>query len=114
MRMTLHEIKALQEEFDKGHKGNIPFYEDIDENNVEALEHLVVCLVGEVGEFANVLKKCKRGDYPLSDKKRELDEELTDIFIYLIKISNQLKVDLEKNFLDKLEKNRLKFQKYEI
>ena len=114
MRLTLQQIKELQEQFDKGHEGNIPFYEDINEDNLEVLEHLIVCLVGEMGEFANILKKCKRGDFSLPDKKEELDEELTDMFIYLIKISNQLKVDLEKHFLEKMEQNRLKFQKYEI
>lgn len=114
MRMTLDQIKEAQAEFDKSHKGHIPFFEDINENNLEVLEHLVVCLLGELGEFANVLKKIKRGDFTLLDKKCELDEELTDVFIYLVKISNQLGVDIEGNFLQKIEKNKMKFEKYEL
>ena len=112
--MTLEQIKETQAEFDKSHKGHIPFFEDINENNLEVLEHLVVYLLGELGEFANVVKKIKRGDFTLLDKKREPDEELADVFIYLIKISNQLGVDFESNFLQKLEKNRMKFEKYEL
>jgi NTP pyrophosphatase (non-canonical NTP hydrolase) len=114
MTMTLQQIKELQEQFDRSHKGNIPFFEDIKGDNVEVLEHLIVCLVGEIGEFANILKKSKRGDFLLPDNKSELDEELTDMFIYIIKISNQLKVDLERTFLDKMEKNKIKFAKYEL
>ncbi|MEH2402837.1 MazG nucleotide pyrophosphohydrolase domain-containing protein [Nostoc sp.] len=112
MRITLHEIKRLQEEFDKSHQGKIPFYEKISENNIDVLEHLIVCLVGEIGEFSNIVKKIRRGDFQLEDKKNVLDEELIDIFIYLIKISNQMDVDLEDGFLNKLEKNKNRFEKY--
>ncbi len=112
MPITLQEIKQLQEEFDKSHQGKIPFYEKISENNLEVLEHLIVCLVGEIGEFSNIVKKVRRGDFQLQQKKNELDEELIDMFIYLIKISNQMDVDLEGCFLKKLEKNKSRFENY--
>ncbi|KKI86516.1 hypothetical protein WZ76_09950 [Shouchella clausii] len=92
----------------------MPFYENVDDNNIEVLEHLIVCLVGEVGEFSNIVKKIGRGDFSLTDKMGELSDELADIFIYLIKISNQCDIDLEKSFIEKLNKNKKRFSGYEI
>lgn len=112
MSITLQRIKQLQENFDKSHQGNSPFYEKISENNLDALEHLIVCLVGEIGEFSNIVKKIRRGDFQLQQKKDELDEELIDMFIYLIKISNQMDIDLENGFLRKLEKNKDRFKNF--
>jgi NTP pyrophosphatase (non-canonical NTP hydrolase) len=114
MLMTLQTLKEMQEQFDRTHRGTEAFYKEISDNDVQTLEHLIVCLVGEVGEFANIVKKIKRGDFKLADKKIELDEELTDIFIYVLKISNQLHVDLESKFLEKLASNKVRFQGYEV
>ena len=109
--MQLKDIQELQQSFDKSHQMKLDFYEKIDEKNLPALEHLVVCLLGELGEFSNLLKKVVRGDYELKDVKDSLDEELVDVFIYLIKIANQFDVDLENGYLKKLEKNKVKFEK---
>ncbi|ELF2482516.1 nucleotide pyrophosphohydrolase, partial [Escherichia coli] len=51
-----------------------------------------------------------RGDKVLNEVKAELDEELVDTFIYLIKIANQFDVDLESGFMAKLEKNKKRFK----
>ncbi|MGB8807817.1 MAG: hypothetical protein WCD17_00370 [Acinetobacter calcoaceticus] len=109
--MQLKDIQEMQQSFDKSHQMKLDFYEKIDEKNLQALEHLVVCLLGELGEFSNLLKKVIRGDYELNEVKSLLDEELVDVFIYLIKISNQFDVDLENGYLNKLEKNKVKFEK---
>jgi len=110
MNLTLKKISQLQEQFDK--KTSIegrPFYKKIQEQNIEELEHLIVCLIGELGEFCNITKKVVRGDKKLSLVKDDLDEELVDSFIYLIKIANQFDVDLESGFLKKLQKNKTRF-----
>lgn len=110
MSLSLEEVKNLQETFDKNNSmSNKSFYVDINNNNLHELEHLVVCLLGELGEFSNILKKVTRGDFSLEDVKGDLDEELIDVFIYLIKISNQFNVDLEEGYLKKLEKNKKRF-----
>jgi len=111
---SIKELKKIQKKFDLEHQGNIPFYEEINDNNIDALEHLLVCLMGELGEFSNIVKKVKRGDFPLSDKTDELTDEMADIFIYLLKISNQMDIDFEKAFLNKLEKNKKRFKHYKI
>lgn len=111
--MTLEELTKLQKGFDSEHKGNFRWSSDITDENLELLEFLMVSLTGEVGEMANIVKKIVRGDFSLESKKNELQGEIADIFIYLLKISYQLGIDLEKSYLQKLEINRSRFKKYE-
>lgn len=107
--MELAELIQLQTDFDRGHGVAKPFFVPISSDNLHELEHLVVCLVGEVGEFANELKKVVRGDAPYEERHAALAEELTDTFIYLMKIAAQTGIDLESEYLKKLEKNRRRF-----
>ncbi|MCV4270457.1 MazG nucleotide pyrophosphohydrolase domain-containing protein [Pseudomonas capsici] len=112
MSKSLSELKDLQKKFDLEHRGaKQPFYIDITEKNIADLEHLAVCLAGEVGEFCNALKKVTRGDFGWTQAKAELSEELADVFIYLIKISNQADIDIENAVLNKIEKNKLRFKR---
>lgn len=111
MSKSLSELKKIQKKFDLEHTGEKqPFYIDINENNVQDLEHLAVCLAGEVGEFCNVLKKITRGDLNWDTSKSALSEELADVFIYLLKISNQADIDIEQETLKKIEKNKGRFK----
>lgn len=112
MSLTINDLIERQRTFDRQHSGEIPFYIEIDEKNPQELEHLVVCLLGELGEFANLLKKVRRGDFALASVKEELDEELVDVFIYLLKIASQFHVDLEAGYEKKMEKNAIKFQHF--
>ncbi|AMC35405.1 MazG nucleotide pyrophosphohydrolase domain-containing protein [Janthinobacterium sp. B9-8] len=112
--MDLEKIIELQKEFDKQHQGNVPFYVPITSSNVQDLEHLVVCMLGEIGEYANILKKVVRGDLDYETAKPLLSEELTDVFIYLVKISGQTGIDLESNYLEKMKKNSDKFSKWRL
>lgn len=111
MSKTLLELQDIQRSFDLSHQSaNGPLFIEIGDNNVQELEHLAVCLAGEVGEFCNILKKVRRGDTSLKNAKPALSEELADIFIYLIKISNQFGIELEKEMMSKVEKNKARFQ----
>ena len=107
--MELAKLIKLQTDFDRGHGVAKPFFVPISSDNLHELEHLVVCLIGEVGEFANELKKVVRGDASYEERQAALAEELTDTFIYLIKIAAQTGIDLESEYLKKLEKNRRRF-----
>lgn len=111
MSKSLTELKEIQKQFDLQHTAaKLPLYIEINENNTQDLEHLAVCLAGEVGEFCNILKKVVRGDFSWNESKHALSEELADIFIYLIKISNQTGIDLESEVLKKIEKNKTRFK----
>lgn len=111
--MTLEALVELQKEFDSKHKGNFAWDSKITDSNIEMLEFLLLSLTGELGEAANIVKKIVRGDFSLVDKKSDLEEEIADIFIYLLKLSYQLDIDLEKVYLQKMKKNQERFQKYE-
>ena len=109
--MELNQLIQLQADFDRQHGISKPFFVPITSNNLGELEHLVVCLVGEVGEFANELKKVVRGDASFEDRRAALSEELADTFIYLMKMAAQTGIDLEAEFLKKLERNGHRFPK---
>lgn len=111
--MTLEALVELQKEFDSKHQGNFAWDSKITDSNIELLEFLLVSLTGELGEAANIVKKIVRGDFLLEDKRSDLEEEIADIFIYLLKLSYQLDIDLEKVYLKKMKKNQERFHKYE-
>lgn len=111
--MNLEQLIEIQKEFDSKHKGNFEWAQKIDEDNIHVLEYLLLCLVGEFGETSNLVKKVLRGDNTLSDIMPCLSEEITDIFIYILKIAYQLDIDLEKKFLGKLSKNKERFAIFE-
>jgi NTP pyrophosphatase (non-canonical NTP hydrolase) len=79
------------------------------------LEYLTNALAGEVGEVANLVKKVVRsvvygrGDLRLDNVRQELAEEIADVFTYLLTIAGLLGLDLEKTYLQKLDKNRKRF-----
>lgn len=112
--MELAELVKLQVEFSRE---KFPqFWEIRDMRDLALrLEYLSNALAGEVGEAANLVKKVVRsvvygkGDVRLEDIREELVEEVTDVFIYLLTIAGLLGVDLEKAYLQKLEKNRRRF-----
>ena len=108
--MDLRDIMKVQEKFDRDHRKFSDCSVKITEKNLEVLEFLMICMVGEFGEFANSVKKVIRGDFLLDSKKGEIEGEIADIFIYLLKICNQMDLDLEKIFLAKIEKNMEKFK----
>jgi NTP pyrophosphatase (non-canonical NTP hydrolase) len=111
--MTLKELMELQEQFDASHVSKRQWGQPVDQASPEVLEHSIVCLVGELGEFSNILKKVNRGDAPYQEARADLEEELTDVFIYLMQIANQMGVNLEESYLRTLGQNRERFKKYE-
>ena len=111
--MKLKEILKLQKEFDKKHKINFNWAEDISGKNLHQLQFLVLCLTGEVGELANLVKKVVRGDEQYEPTKGRITEELTDVFIYVLKLAYQMNVDLEASYLQKLEINKTRFKSFE-
>lgn len=111
--MTLEELQEEQAAFDRAHTASVPFFEPITADNLEALEHLLVCIAGEVGELANVVKKVRRGDRQLDEARPAIVDETADILIYVVKLANQLGFRLDDAFREKLERNRERFRNYE-
>jgi NTP pyrophosphatase (non-canonical NTP hydrolase) len=121
VRMHVDELITLQERFDRRHGWTLKT------NNVteliEMLHKDVVGLIGEVGEFANILKKLtliqhssrsSEAQNAVESTKNRLSEELIDVLIYLLRIAAYLHIDVEKAYLSKLELNEERYKGYEI
>ena len=110
--MTLKELANVQREFDQLHESDFRWDVPISQDNISMLGFTLLALSGEVGETSNLVKKIWRGDYSLLEKKLDLQEEIADIFSYLLKLTNQLNFDLEQVYLKKNKKNYERFAKY--
>lgn len=69
--------------------------------NVTDIEEEFCLLYGEVGEAYEAYRK----------RKDDFGEELADIAIYLLGIAEILKIDLEKEIKNKVEKNKNRIYK---
>lgn len=76
-----------------------------------AIMHHTVSLAGEVGEFANIIKKIDRGSLNLGDAavRRDLAFELTDVYIYVLNLAGIMGVDLEELYKMKRAENDQRF-----
>ena len=110
--MTLKELADVQRRFDQLHESDFRWDVPISQNNISMLGFTLLALSGEVGETSNIVKKIWRGDFTLFEKEIELQEEIADIFSYLLKLTNQLDFDLEQAYLQKNKKNYERFAKY--
>ena len=60
----------------------------------------------EVGELFKAVRKSEGLAVDENSNFTEIDDELTDIFIYICAIANRNRIDLEKAFRDKEEINK--------
>ena len=118
--MDLKELIAMQTAFDAEHgwplaRGEPP------KKLLGALSKDLVGLLGEVGEFAGVVKRLnleaegateRSLGRSLSRHRRELEGELTDTFIYMLRLAGHLGMDIGTCYLAKLSKNREKYRGY--
>ena len=114
----LSEMIALQREFDARH-GWKP-EPNSDEERITMMGRELIGLVGEVGEFANIVKKLQLLDrFPdeiskeLADKCPELADELVDLLIYAVRLAALVGVDLDKAYRKKLLFNEKKYRHFE-
>jgi len=115
MASTLRELAQMQHAFDQRHSSRGRLWsQEIDKENLPVLLELTVALAGEVGEFANLTKKLVRGDLELEAARPDLGAELADVFIYIVKLAEQLELDLEAEFRAKLAINENRFKRFAI
>lgn len=112
--MEIKDLIKLQDEFNKK---AFPKFWDIksEEDFLNRLLFLSVAISGEVGEFNNLVKKLYRSKFYKEEELENIDErireEFIDIFIYLLTIAILMNIDIEKEFLKKLEYNKKRFMK---
>lgn len=114
--MNLNELKKLQSELDN--KAGFPVKFSNSKDKYDQITKDLVGLFGEIGEFSNIVKKMnikneKHEKYELDTALAEelLGEELTDCFIYILRLSEILEIDLEDSFLKKLKRNNERYAK---
>ncbi len=82
-------IKRL--EFFKNPKGEFTHLSGVDTWTVE---EWFAALIGELGEFANLHKKVRRGDFTIEEVISALADELADVQTYLDLLAARLRIDL--------------------
>ncbi|XP_072340116.1 glutamyl-tRNA(Gln) amidotransferase subunit B, mitochondrial [Scyliorhinus torazame] len=89
------------------------FVEERDWDQYHQPRNLLLALVGEVGETAELFQwrgEVKEGLPDWTDKEREaLSNELSDVLIYLVRLAEKCHVDLPQAVLHKLELNGQKY-----
>lgn len=109
--MDILDFIKKQREFDQNFITFSHWAEKISQENLDVLGFLLLAIQGEIGECCNIYKKLVRKDNDLYAVKDELIEEITDVFIYLLKLIDQLDIDIETEFLKKQAKNYEKFKR---
>ena len=106
--MTLKEIQFLIKHIEKG---SLKDTEDIrsEEEKKENSRRLVLKLIEEFGELAENIRKNLR--YNGENIKGTIEEELFDIFYYIIAIANDYNIDLEEIFHIKDKINKEKYDR---
>jgi NTP pyrophosphatase (non-canonical NTP hydrolase) len=119
--MDLTKMISIQNEFDKKHGWSLK--SDELSELLNWLHKDLVGLLGELGEFANHLKKItlvhekpdiEKSAKLLEELKENLSEELIDSLIYIMRIASHLGVDIESEYLKKLNFNKSKYKEYEL
>ena len=106
--MTLKEVQYLIKRIEKG---TLDESRDKEESQPkkENGQRLVLKLIEEFGELAENIRKNTRFDG--QNIKGTIEEEVFDVFYYIIAIANYYEIDLEKIFYIKDELNKVKYER---
>jgi dCTP diphosphatase len=89
------------------------FAHDRDWEQYHAPRNLLLALVGEVGELAEIFQwmtdaqTAEAMQHP--DKARHIREEMADVMMYLVRLASVLDIDLDAAVRDKLVQNARKY-----
>jgi NTP pyrophosphatase (non-canonical NTP hydrolase) len=120
MFVEIEKFISIQKLFDTQHGWSLK-----NGSTKEKLEYInkdLIGLFGEIGEFSNLIKKLNllagrdnllEFELTFKDKQSQLEEELIDSFIYILRIATHLEVDITKTYLNKMNINKKRFEKYE-
>lgn len=87
-----------------------------DERNWEQFHsprNLLLALAGELGELASLFQwetdATVKGSMERPEHRESVEDELADVFAYLLLLSESLNIDLDAALISKIEKNQLKY-----
>ena len=88
------------------------FAQDRNWDQFHSIRNLILALVGEVGELAEVVQWTnddKMDELLKSGGRERLAQELADVLIYLVRVADKSGVDLAKAVSEKLAENDAKY-----
>jgi len=85
------------------------FSQDRDWNQFHTAKNLILALVGEVGELAGEVQWLTEEEVSQRLGEKALADEIADIALYLIRLSDVLGIDLSKAIDQKLSENSEKY-----
>mmetsp|Transcript_12580 Transcript_12580/g.15621 ORF Transcript_12580/g.15621 Transcript_12580/m.15621 type:complete len:149 (+) Transcript_12580:343-789(+) len=89
------------------------FVDERDWHQYHQPRNILLALVGEVGELSEIFQwkgECKVGLKNWNNKDlTHLGEEISDVLLYLIRLSDVCNIDITKAVLNKMKKNELKY-----
>lgn len=106
--MTLKEVQYLIKRIEKGTLDETKDDKSPQQKR-ENGQRLVLKLIEEFGELAENIRKNVR--YNGKNIKGTIEEEVFDVFYYIIAIANDYEIDLEKIFYIKDELNEVKYDR---
>tara|TARA_B100000965_G_C19366626_1_gene658388 strand:+ start:75 stop:422 length:348 start_codon:yes stop_codon:yes gene_type:complete len=98
-------IEEIQKRLDK-------FAKDRDWDQFHSPKNLSMALSVEVAELVEIFQWSNSGglnEIENPETRKKIEEEVADIFIYLLKISAKLNLDLPQIINDKIDKNEKKY-----
>ncbi|KAL9645859.1 hypothetical protein ABK040_003589 [Willaertia magna] len=102
-KITFEEIRKIKEAFVK----------ERDWEKYHTPRNLLLAMIGEVGELSEIFQwkgEVMDVQKEFSESEKEnLEDELSDVLVYLIRLADVCKVDLPSAALKKIEKNAIKY-----
>lgn len=118
--MNMNKVVELQRSFDEKHGWTL---KDASlDSLLMFLNRDLIGLFGEIGELANIVKKINlENDARIPEVqarfndryKDSMKEEVIDSFVYILRIASHLNIDIEKEYLSKLNINIERFKEFE-
>ena len=118
--MTVELSALIQEQIERDRRRGFHVDFTTDDERIDQLMRDLVGLVGEVGEFANLLKKIQLARTTqgyvapsLDEARSALREELADAAIYLFRLATVLGGELERAIVEKIHLNDQRYRDLE-
>lgn len=111
--MDIKQLRKIQISQDEELGFSLEFKDQ--KSKYDQLTKELVGLFGEIGEFSNIVKKInlkleyENYKFDIETAKEGLAEEFVDSLIYLLRISEILNIDIEKETIKKIKKNRERY-----
>jgi NTP pyrophosphatase (non-canonical NTP hydrolase) len=86
----------------------LKFQQERDWKQFHSPKNLAISLAIETSEILEIFQWTKNNEVPI-EKKRQLSEELADVYYFLILLAHESGIDLRQAFNDKMKINEKKY-----